>query len=277
MNNSATQTGVIDLLKNTEVSKYQQQALDFLNATNTTMEIKFKEFGLMPWDKDGQKRNIFEVTISNHNHNYTFDFGSSIKDSCGMESKMSQLIESDEIIVYAGLKSMGNKPFQAGINITLTKYQLLNTDYELLTKYFDELERQINSVGSEKTKKAYELFDAGKISRDQRDSQIVASVKRGLVEQCVKNAIKRRITELETEQVFSKSLQGEENPTPSEYDVLACLNKYDPYSFEDFCSSYGYDEDSRSAEKTYNAVCEEWQNITLLFSEEQIEQLAEIN
>lgn len=241
------------------------------------MVIKFKEFGLMPWDKDGQKRNIFKVTLSNHNHEYTFDFGSSIADSCAMESKMSQLIESDEIIVYAGLKSMGNKPFQAGINITLTKSQLLNTDHELFTKYFDELEKQINSVSSVKNKKAYELFEAGKISRDDRDSRMILVVQRGLVQQCVQNAIKRKITELENEQVFSKSLQGEENPIPSEYDILACLTKYDPYTFEDFCSSYGYDEDSRSAEKTYNAVCEEWQNISQLFTEEQIEQLQEIN
>lgn len=64
---------------------------------------------------------------------------------------------------------------------------------------------------------------------------------------------------------------------PSEYDVLACLTKYDPNSFEDFCSDFGYDSDSRRAEKTYKAVCKEWENITKLFTSEEIEQLQEIN
>lgn len=259
-----------------EISPYDQQAIEFLQLTGTNFNAKFKTFDCMPFDKDGQKRNIFTITLTNNKHEYSFDFGTSVVDSCDMESKMSQLIESDKITVYAGLKSMGNKPFQAGITITLTKAQLLNTDYELLTKYFDELERQINSVGSEKTKKAYELFEAGKISRAQRDNQIVSTVERGIVIQCVQGAIKRRITELETELTYSKTLQLSGIIPPNAYDVLSCITKYDPGTFEDFCSDFGYDEDSRSAEKTYNAVCEEWENISLLFTYEEIEQLQEI-
>jgi len=52
---------------------------------------------------------------------------------------------------------------------------------------------------------------------------------------------------------------------PSMYDVLACLTKYDPGSFENFCSEYGYDTDSRKAEKTYKAVCKEFAAIERLF------------
>ena len=40
---------------------------------------------------------------------------------------------------------------------------------------------------------------------------------------------------------------------PKLYDILACLTKYDPESFENFCSEYGYDEDSRKAENTWKA------------------------
>lgn len=64
-------------------------------------------------------------------------------------------------------------------------------------------------------------------------------------------------------------------PTP--YDVLACLTKYDPGTFEDFCSEFGYDTDSKRAEKTYKAVCDEWLNICKLFTDAEIEQLQEIN
>lgn len=64
--------------------------------------------------------------------------------------------------------------------------------------------------------------------------------------------------------------------TPTAYSVLACLTKYDPGTFEDFCSEFGYDEDSRKAEKIYKAVVDEYKNVAMLFNDEEIEQLAEI-
>ena len=64
---------------------------------------------------------------------------------------------------------------------------------------------------------------------------------------------------------------------PSVYNVLACLTKYDPGTFEDFCSEYGYDEDSRTAEQIYFAVQKEYAQLTKLFTPEQMEELADIN
>jgi hypothetical protein len=64
---------------------------------------------------------------------------------------------------------------------------------------------------------------------------------------------------------------------PTSYDVLACLQKYDVGSFENFCAEFGYDEDSRKAEKIYNAVCDEYKNICTLYTEEELEKLQEIN
>lgn len=64
---------------------------------------------------------------------------------------------------------------------------------------------------------------------------------------------------------------------PSVYDVLACLQKYDPGTFEDFCSNYGYDEDSRTAERIYFAVQKEYTQLARLFTPEQMEELAKIN
>ncbi len=64
---------------------------------------------------------------------------------------------------------------------------------------------------------------------------------------------------------------------PSAYDVLASLTKYEVDSFKDFCDNYGYEEDSRKAEKIYNAVVEEWNNIKMLYSDLEIEKLQEIN
>ena len=63
---------------------------------------------------------------------------------------------------------------------------------------------------------------------------------------------------------------------PNEYDVLACLEKYDPGTFEDFCSEFGYDEDSKTAERIYIAVIKQYKDLTKIFTEEQMEELSEI-
>lgn len=54
---------------------------------------------------------------------------------------------------------------------------------------------------------------------------------------------------------------------PDMYDILACLTKYDPGTFEDFCGNFGYDTDSRSAERTYKAVCKEYKAVERLFGD----------
>lgn len=65
-----------------------------------------------------------------------------------------------------------------------------------------------------------------------------------------------------------------EQPTP--YDVLACLQKYDVGSFEDFCNDFGYDTDSRNAEKTYKAVCNEYKNLCRIFTDDEMVLMREI-
>ena len=75
---------------------------------------------------------------------------------------------------------------------------------------------------------------------------------------------------------FGQSI-AETGKEPTSYEVLASLTKYDPDTFGDFCSSYGYDPDSRKDEKIYKAVVKEWENISDLFSEEEINKLQEIN
>lgn len=63
-------------------------------------------------------------------------------------------------------------------------------------------------------------------------------------------------------------------PTP--YDVFSSLTKYDPGSFEDFCSDYGYDEDSRKAEKIYLAVLDEWRDLKMLYSNAELAVMGDI-
>ena len=61
------------------------------------------------------------------------------------------------------------------------------------------------------------------------------------------------------------------------YDVLTPMTKDDPGTHEDFCSSYGYDEDSRRGLSTYEAVKKEWKKVSAFFTAEELEKLREIN
>jgi hypothetical protein len=64
---------------------------------------------------------------------------------------------------------------------------------------------------------------------------------------------------------------------PTAYDVLASVEKYDIGTFEDFCNEFGYDTDSRNAEKTYKAVKEQYTQFCTLFNDSEMELMAEIN
>lgn len=66
------------------------------------------------------------------------------------------------------------------------------------------------------------------------------------------------------------------NKYPTAYDVLACITKNDPGTFEDFCSEFGYDTDSISASKTYEAVVKEWLKVSRFFTPTELEALQEV-
>lgn len=64
---------------------------------------------------------------------------------------------------------------------------------------------------------------------------------------------------------------------PTAYDILAGMTKYDPGTFENFCSDFGYDEDSRTAERIYFATQKEYAQLAKIFTSEQLEEMQEIN
>lgn len=67
---------------------------------------------------------------------------------------------------------------------------------------------------------------------------------------------------------------------PTAYDVLTSLQKYDVGSFEDFINEFGYNErtldEYSKVQKIYQDVVNEYLNVKRLFSEEEIEQMQEI-
>lgn len=59
----------------------------------------------------------------------------------------------------------------------------------------------------------------------------------------------------------------------TEREVLDCLSFSDPGNFFDFCEGYGYDKDSREAEKIYHAVLKEYLGLRNIFTAEQLDEL----
>lgn len=81
---------------------------------------------------------------------------------------------------------------------------------------------------------------------------------------------------------FGDSIYNTENGLePTEYDILACMQKYDVGTFEDFVLEFGYEiydtEERKRAKKLYKAVCREYNALCRLFTPEELEELAEIN
>ena len=67
-----------------------------------------------------------------------------------------------------------------------------------------------------------------------------------------------------------------EGVPPTAYDVLSRLQKYDVGSFEDFCSEFGYDTDIRTGKKIYKDAVKEYNNVCKIWTDEEVEQLQEI-
>lgn len=92
------------------------------------------------------------------------------------------------------------------------------------------------------------------------------------------NGKNKQMTVIFTDSVYNMT----KNKKPTAYDILACLQKYDVGSFEDFCNEFNYEmysETYRSYNyknmKLYNAVCREYENVNRIFGD-IIEELAEI-
>lgn len=75
-------------------------------------------------------------------------------------------------------------------------------------------------------------------------------------------------------------LQKQKEAKPTAYDILACLQKYEVGSMDDFMSEFGYEihsvKDMTNFINTYNAVVEEYNNLCRIFTPEQMKMLREI-
>ena len=68
-----------------------------------------------------------------------------------------------------------------------------------------------------------------------------------------------------------------EDKRPSKYDILACLDTYDYISdIKDFALEFGYDIYDKETERIYNACMRQSKKLHGLFTDAELEMLAEI-
>ena len=245
----------------TTTDTYEQQAQEFLTATGTTMKAEFMKYDKY-FNDDKEPRNIWHITLQNARHKYAFKFGQSIEES---SRPIPKIYSSEDVEIYYGIRYTEKKIYishKITVNYkTLLKVKTgeidpatLINENELVNDYLD-FEAKIKKLPKHEQPYKYIGIDEFKQKFIYRIQQEIAAAEK-------------------------QTFLGEENPektAPTAYDILACLTKYDPGSFENFCSEFGYDEDSRRAYKTYKAVVKEFENVEKLFSEEEREQLNKIN
>lgn len=116
-----------------------------------------------------------------------------------------------------------------------------------------------------------EKMDALKLLASYTLGNITAEMYRA--KDLLKNEFNKTITPMRARREFdtlSRELY------PGAYSVLACLDLVYSNNFEDFCAEYGYDTDSRTAEKVYKECIEQDRQLRRLYTHEELELLQEI-
>lgn len=250
-----------------EVSSYELQANEALAKMNVKFTATFLKFG-KHFEDDTQPRNIFSCEFSRDGKSFKVDFGSSIQDSCNKVT-VPQKEVNENIEVFAGLKTKNGGFASVKFNL-LKKYDFNISDekmIELETQMKDDFYASMKGKNQAWKKK----FDNGTISKNEMMKNMVGKIEDGAFSQCILNAIRR-----ELEKPIEKYIENSDKKTPTAYDVITCIQKYDIGTFEDFCSEFGYGEDSRKAENIYKAVCKEWRQVEAFFTPDEIEILQEI-
>ena len=245
---------------------YQKQATDFLEKTNTTLKAKFLKFDYH-FANDENKRNIFKITIKNSIGSFSFNFGSSINDSC-KKIKRAKIYSGEAVTIFYGFKHVGS-------GATFAHY--IETNYPTLLEISNGLKTVDSIINLDEIQKDYDKYSTGMAAYKAKNKHSFVNVTP--FESAVARIRAKILAAIEQARTDTDTLtdtQADNINYPTAYDVLACLQKYDVGTFENFCSEFGYDEDSRTAEKIYKAVCKEYLNVCKLWSDSEIEELAEI-
>jgi len=264
------------------MDEYIKQAKDFLKATNSKIELELKGFEPMPWDKDGQKRNVWNVTLSNSKGSFDFTYGDSINNSCVSDPQPDKNHEYSIGFGYgfaSPVKIVGSRSItmkRNTIDFQHTHWDKIKYD-ELMELKNDEkarssfIERHINLMHESVEKAVNELVEQKKISKKD-----VSWMTRKLIHDKAEEKIKHNIERQAI--VIGEDYTAQKTPIhqPSAYSLLACISVSYCEDFNDFCCEFGYDNDSISALNTWKEVRRQDIELQKLYDEKELEMLHEI-
>ena len=185
-----------------------------------------------------------------------------------LANKIESLIDSSE--------------YQKAVELVANEFDIkINVKFKMNGKYFigDKENRDIYEITLSTGERKY-TFDFGQSIANSGFYACYGKSKLPIPREMIKNKKLDLIFYLRRH--FKNDFSTVQNDSikypkePNLYDVLACLQKYDVGTFEDFCGEFGYNQESKIAEKTYNLVIKEFEAMQRLFSNEELEVLSYI-
>lgn len=245
-------------MKTQELS-YTEQADKFAKDNDITLTVLSHRFG-KHFEGEKENRRIFTLELARNGQKYVFDFGQSLNDSL---KNVKDIIHEDFIDFYFGLK-----------------YEGLNNEYLSYSKKIkiEDIKKDYNTTGIKKLvnqKEATDIYNNFVKSNTSKYVKTINIIPLYEWLDKLEGAIIRKCSELKNKN-FGEGIEAGKVVEPTMYDILTCLTKYDPGSFEKFCDDFGYNNDSRKAEKTYKEVVKEWEAMQRLFTPDILEAMQEI-
>lgn len=235
------------------MNEYDQQAADFLSSTDTEFKAEFlgnrKHF-----DSDEETRDVYRITLKRNGKSCILNFGQSV--SCSQPVRLNRL-------VVEGIPKSKPLSWEKPAPRIALKFQ----EADQISKVSGLTREQSDFI----QRKILETFPTTNLEMG------INGLWKGLTIDTIKGHLEQGLSN--NRHKINVTIEWKENkdfskPTP--YDVLTCLTKYDPGTFEDFCGDFGYDEDSRAAERTYNAAKHEFNQLQTLYSDAELELMTEI-
>lgn len=116
---------------------YQQQAINFLTKTGAKVNVKYLRYGSMPWDKNGEERDIYKITLRRGKKSYSCEFGQSIADQ-GVEPSAYDFLTSIEKYDPGSFEDFCDN---YGYNdLPLSEYPKVKKTYEAVVKQWKAME-----------------------------------------------------------------------------------------------------------------------------------------
>ena len=123
-----------------DANEYEKACTLLQEKLKFTWKIKGVKFDSMNWDSTNQKRNIFKIELEKDNNTYTFDFGSSVYNSCKPSNEFDMLDENSSIELYSrfGYRFKDKLELTASINFNMTKKEMLELNEDVINKVVKE-------------------------------------------------------------------------------------------------------------------------------------------